>query len=254
MSDELKKNNSFWHDTKYGKELLICEQKLIAENLKNIFGLHILQIGMPEINFLEDNCRINHRLVLSNDYLFKPSNSISKLYSHDYAIPLASDSLDAVIVCHALEFSSNPHAVLREIDRVLLPEGHLVILGFNPWSLWGLRARLTRNEENNKYPWDGDWISRHRMIDWLSLLNFEIEQKKYFYFKHCFNSQILLNTMRFFEQIGKIIPISSAAYCIRAKKTRESMLAIKTGWQKDLDLVVSNGCAEPSLKVNVRDV
>ena len=30
---------------------------------------------------------------------------------------------------------------LREVERVLVPEGRVVIFGLNPMSLWGLRQR-----------------------------------------------------------------------------------------------------------------
>lgn len=255
MSDEINKHNSFWLDTAYGKELLLSEHELIANKLKHIFGLHILQIGCPQINFLENNCRINHKMVLTNDVKLKINDQRSVLYSEDYYIPLKTETIDAVVVIHDLEFSSSPKAVLREIDRILLTDGHLIIIGFNPWSLWGLRSRLTKNIEGreaniefNKYPWDGGWLSCHRISDWLGLLNYEIEYRHYFYFKPFINNQKILNSMRFFEQVGKMLPIGSAGYCLVAKKKREAMLTLRTKWQSEIELV-GNNYAEPTMNV-----
>ncbi len=258
MSDEIDKYNRFWLDTAYAKELLLCEKEVIASELRYIFGLHILQIGCPQINFLGTNCRINHKMVLTSDLTFKSTCSQdqrSVLFSEDYYIPLRSETIDAVVVVHDLEFSNNPKTVLREIDRILLPEGHLIIIGFNPWSLWGARSKLTKkieskeiHSEYSKYPWDGNWMSSYRICDWLGVLNYAIELKKHFYYKPFINIQKILNLMSFFEHIGKVIPLGSAGFCIVAKKKREAMLTLRTEWQSDFEFVASK-CAEPTMKV-----
>lgn len=262
MSDAFSKHNSFWLETQYGKELFEYEQNLIKKVLSKIFGLHILQIGLPAINYFTDGCRVNHKMVVSNKTNFKSTDERSTLYCKDSLIPLETNSIDAVLIAHELEFSQDPHAVIREIDRILLPEGHLIILAFNPWSLWGLRSRLTQkypevmtieDSRLDKYPWDGKWLTSHRIIDWLSLLNYEIEQKHYYYFKPCINSQKILNSMRFCEQIGKIIPLGAAAYCIMAKKKREAMLTLTTDWQKEINFVTNGNVVEPTMRVNSRE-
>jgi hypothetical protein len=62
--------------------------------------------------------------------------------------------------------------VLREAARVLIPGGKLVVVGFNPHSLWGL-TRLFRRR-STAVPWQGQFLSPSRLSDWLSVLDFEV--------------------------------------------------------------------------------
>ena len=89
---------------------------------------------MPEVDLLREN-RITHKLRIAN--LGSPD-----LYAKCHELPIATQSIDLVLLPHVLEFAEEPHAVLREVDRVMMPEGRLVIVGFNPWSLWGMRSAL----------------------------------------------------------------------------------------------------------------
>jgi ubiquinone/menaquinone biosynthesis C-methylase UbiE len=72
---------------------------------------------------------------------------IPQVVTHDFGeLPFATQSLDLVVLPHVLEFAAEPHQVLREVERVLIPEGQVIICGFNPSSLWGMRqvaGRLT---------------------------------------------------------------------------------------------------------------
>ena len=57
-------------------------------------------------------------------------------------LPFEAQSVDLIVMPHTLEFTSDPHRLLREAERVLMPEGQLIILGFNSLSLWGARQSL----------------------------------------------------------------------------------------------------------------
>ena len=87
-------------------------------------------------------------------------------------LPVASQTLDLLLLPHVLEFSAHPHQILREAERVLMPEGSLIISGFNPYSLWGLWRMLPYNDR--EYPWCGRFISLSRIKDWLALLGLEV--------------------------------------------------------------------------------
>ena len=87
-------------------------------------------------------------------------------------LPVASDSVDVVVLHHALDFTEQTHRLLREATRVLRPGGHMLIIGFNPASLWGL-AKLLRSR--NHVPWCGKFISKGRLADWLQLLNLQLK-------------------------------------------------------------------------------
>ena len=89
------------------------------------------------------------------------------------ALPIDTESLDLVIACHALEFTEDPYRLLREIDRVLIPEGRCIIVAFNPFGLQGLMRpiKLFRGA-----PWCGHFYPLTRIKDWLSVLGFSVEK------------------------------------------------------------------------------
>lgn len=244
--------NSFWTHTYYGNELYTSEMQQLSQYFTKVFGLKILQIGCPNINYLPSNCKINHQIVISSNALdhLPLNDERSLLYCNDNTLPLATNSVDAVVIAHGLEFDNNPHQLLREVDRVLLPDGHLFILCFNPWSLWGARSKIT-NSQKGDFPWSGKWFSYYRVSDWLSLLDYEIEHKSHVYFKPCIDSQKILNFMRFSEQIGKIMPIGSAVFCISAKKKQMIVTPLKAQWKSELDLLGSANVVEPTMRVKL---
>src|SRR5205823_3662158 len=98
--------------------------------------------------------------------------NISPLSVRFDKLSIANDSVDVVYLAHCLERIANPHEVLREVFRILLPEGHVIITGINPWSFWGFTRFLLRYIY--PLPWDGHFISVMRLSDWLTLLGFEI--------------------------------------------------------------------------------
>jgi len=120
--------------------------------------------------------RVSHCIVISPD-----TGEAANLYAGGDRLPLASESVDVFVLPHTLEFHPNPHALLREVDRVLIPEGHVVILSFNPWSLWGVfRVLLGWRKQ---MPWCGQYYSRPRLRDWLSLLGFDYRCGRQIFFK-----------------------------------------------------------------------
>lgn len=261
-----------WLNSAYGRDFYNTEINLLKANLGNIFGFHVLQIGSSELNYLEllsDKLKINHKLVLVDHKLSNNiSNTISILNSKDNYIALDTQSIDAVIISHGLEFSQDPHGLLREVDRVLLPEGHLIILGFNPWSLWGLRKSLSFKTDNKQrsFPWDtkldtkdinniechestSKWLSCYRVCDWLNLLNYSISFKKHYFYQPCIDNQNILNYTKFFNQIGEIIPIGAAGFCIIATKKQEACELVRPNWRRTMTFVPKAGYIEPTMRL-----
>src|ERR1700759_4555513 len=113
-----------WFETPLGQYLLEKERAWLDDVTPDIFGFHALQLGLPQYDLLREN-RITHRMrVASGD---RPD-----VYAKCHELPFATQSIDLVLLPHVLEFAEAPHAILREVDRVMMPEGRLVILGFNP--------------------------------------------------------------------------------------------------------------------------
>lgn len=136
------------------------------------------------------------------------------------ALPFGERSIDLALLAHALDFSANPHQVLREVDQTLAPDGHIVIVGFNPLSLFGLRkafGRLVRRDRRT--PWGGSWLRSSRVQDWLTLLGYEITAGKRCMYALPFQSQRLVEKFDFLERAGnRWWPRFGAIYVVVARK------------------------------------
>jgi SAM-dependent methyltransferase len=157
-----------WLDTTAGKRLLQQERELAGQVLERVFGDQIVQIGSwgPPGGLLEAS-RTQYSVLLGEHDL---PGVKARVVPERLAI--RTDCVDAIVLPHTLELSQDPHTVLREVHRVLRPDGKLIILGFNPLSFWGLRHRLS---PQGYPPVVRRQISRHRLSDWLRLLNLSID-------------------------------------------------------------------------------
>ncbi len=159
---------TLWLRSQRGRRLLALEERELRRVLPDLFGRHILQIG---------NWGRGQRLLSSADMLHRAVlGTVGDLDAQSLVeperLPVLSQSVDAVLLPHTLEFSQLPHNVLRETSRVLTDRGRLLILGFNPWSVWGLRQRL--GLRYRAFPPGARLFSPARLCDWLELLDFEV--------------------------------------------------------------------------------
>jgi SAM-dependent methyltransferase len=156
-----------WYESDLGRYVLARELDWFDYVSSDLFGFIALQMGECDTDFLRAN-RMPHHFCAGFD--------AGPLRAAPEMLPIASQSLDLLALPHVLEFSSHPHQVLREAERVLRPEGRLLISGFNPMSLWGLRrvvaARMSCNQPT--HPWHGRFIHLTRIKDWLALMGFEV--------------------------------------------------------------------------------
>ena len=161
-----------WFDTPLGKHLLECEQRLLSKLLPGIHGFHSLQLAARDLA-LDDCSPVSHHFLLNKHV---EGLSVSAQAEHE-SLPLAGETIDLVVLHHALEFSSDPHQLLREVSRVLIAGGHVVICGFNPLSSWGLRRLLSLGKGQG--PWAASMMTSRRMADWLKLLDFKVTTVRY---------------------------------------------------------------------------
>lgn len=226
-----------WFAREQGTLLLEDELIKIAQQLYALFGYHILQIGnIGGRNFL-DGSKIAHKMIagLIPDEHSKQNSAFCCDCSN---LPVAADSIDVVVLPHVLEFEVNPHQVLRETERVLIGEGHVVILGFNPLSLWGLWRLLLAWRERS--PWQGHYIGLTRIKDWLKLLDFEVIKLEHFYFRPPFRSLKLLQKLEFMEQLGRYCwPWLGAIYILVAKKRVVPLTPVKLQWRVRRQMIAS---------------
>ena len=215
-----------WFDSSLGQYLIAHEQRFFDQVVVNIFGYNAVQIGWPQFNFLRLNRMPFHFSIgLEEGVSLRSSASF---------LSIQSNSVDLVILPHTLEFNANPHQILREVYRILIPEGHLVISGFNPVSLWGACHYLksTRNE----FPWNGEFIGLHRLKDWLKLLDFEMAGGRLCCYVPPFKQEQWRRRFQFMEAAGdRWWPISGGVYFLHAIKHMHGMRIIKPEWKNDME-------------------
>lgn len=157
-----------WMRSARGRRQLALEERELRRVLPELFGRHLLQIGSWDRGQrLLAASEMLHRAVLGT----VPGLGAQGLAQPE-ALPILTKSVDAVLLPHTLEFARSPHQVLREVDRILTDRGCVVVLGFNPWSWWGLRTRL--GWRHRAFPRGAKLIPVHRLVDWLQLLGFEV--------------------------------------------------------------------------------
>jgi SAM-dependent methyltransferase len=144
--------------------------------------------------------------------------------------------VDTVLLPHTLDFTPNPHQVLREAERILIPEGRIIISGFNPWSVWGLYKLLLQHR--GRIPWCAQFISTFRLQDWLRLLNFNVEIIKPVMYRPPLKSDAMMNRLMFLENANpKYFSFFSAGYVIQAVKRVTTFTPVKPGWKKRAQVV-----------------
>jgi SAM-dependent methyltransferase len=205
--------------------VLNWEQTCFDRIVDNVFGFHALQIGLPQINTLRENrMPLQVLLVNTNDNIdVRPSSTWHYTKAETAELPFASESIDLIVLPHVLEFASDPHQILREVDRVLRPEGRLVISGFNPASLWGMRQYISRLIGSPYLPRDGQFIGLIRIKDWLKLLNFSLDRGHFGCYKLPLQGQGIAR-MDFLEPMGnRWWPIFGAVFIISAIKRHQGI-------------------------------
>jgi len=212
-----------WFETPIGQYLLEREQAWLDDVTADIFGYHALQLGLPGIDLLRES-RIAHRMRVS------PAAS-PDLRAKCHELPIATQSVDLVLLPHVLEFAEEPHAVLREVDRIMMPEGRLLILGFNPWSLWGLRSAL--GPGRREVPWNGRFVSLLRVKDWLALLGFDVSAGRLAGYAPPIDNPNVRRRFGFMEPAGdRWWAVGGAVYMLQAIKRVRGMRLLTPAWQE----------------------
>jgi SAM-dependent methyltransferase len=211
-----------WFATPTGRYLLDREQAWFDRTVADIFGFRAVQVGLPEFPFLGQS-RIAARWTV--DY-----NAPADIHADPHWLPFAENALDLVVLPHALEFTSDPHRLLREVHRAVRPEGQVVLAGFNPFSLYGAKRYFGHGDTP---PWDGNFIALYRVKDWLALLGFEVTGGGLDAYAPPFAQDRWLRRAAFMEKAGdRWWPIAGGVYFLRATKKVVGMRVITPAWQQ----------------------
>lgn len=219
-----------WLDTPAGRIVQAWEQKQVDGMVSNMFGYHAIQIGMPHWDLLQAN------RIPSKTYAHSPDVPIGtrsgRLVCEPEQLPFDAQSVDLLVLPHALECASDPHRVLREVERVLMPEGRVVITGFNPFSLWGVRESLPGLALRLPVPVPVQ-VSPARLKDWFKLLSFEPERGRFGCYVPLCTSEAWLHRWRFMDHAGdRWWPVCGAVYAIAAVKRVAGMRLIGPSWRQ----------------------
>ncbi len=211
-----------WLETPLGRYLLDWERAGVERMVADIFGYRAVQIGMPGVDLLAAN-RMPFRFACARV-------GPAAVLAHEFELPFTTASLDLVLMPHVLEFSADPHSVLREVDRVLVAEGSVLLSGLNPLSLWGLRRMLARSE--GVLPWCGQYRSAMRIKDWLTLLGFEVVGSEAGCYVPVASSATWLERWRFMDRMGtRWWPLLGGAYLLHGVKRVQGMRLITPQWR-----------------------
>lgn len=229
-----------WYRTSLGEAVLDTVSAKCDDILPGIFGYQGLQVGQiaPHRELLASAGL--HRRIVIDSYAETTSAQISGELEH---LPISSNRMNLVFFPHSLEFCSNPHGALREADRVLTADGHLLLLGFNPYSQFGLRRAFGRN-----LPWNGNTYSRARIQDWLSVLGFRVVTAETVFLRPPIDRPGFLRRTQYLEHTQRFLGFVGGVYLIHARKQSMPMTLSRQNWMTPRGRLVTGAFAQRSTR------
>lgn len=248
-----------WLETAPGAYALDWMQHRCDQALVDVFGYHALQLGLPELQGLRANRMPGRWLAGLAGQGQSKQTAGTALLCDGTALPFESASLDLVVLPLTLDLSVDPHETLREVERVLVPEGRVLVLGLNPASLWGLRQKRAhvyrRMGLGQLYlPGEGQFIAHWRLRDWLRLLSFEVESSEFGCYRPAMRSPQWLQRYAWMDALGhRSWPIFGAVYSVMAVKRVKGMRLIGPAWKSQravgksaVPAINRMGCSRPT--------
>jgi SAM-dependent methyltransferase len=227
-----------------GQSVLDAELCVLTNLLKKLSGKHAVLIGTPkQLPLLKSS-------VIANQFLISPirSSEAGGVETELSDLPIASGSVDLVILPHLLEQLDNPRQLLAEACRVVKPEGHIVICGFNPYSLWGLKQMLMKHKN---MPWSGRFIQSGLVKKWLGFADFELVNHTMTLFRPPIKRKGLFKCLGCMEWLGRtcFVPFGGV-YILVAQAKVIPLTPIKLKWQQKISglSIPSINIARPSIR------
>jgi SAM-dependent methyltransferase len=226
-----------WFRSALGQALIRTEQRVLADLLSGVFGYHLVQVGCWGLpGDLMENARISHRILVCDETgidargASATDRDMAHIQAAPSALPLLADSIDAVLLPHTLEFSTDPHGVMREAHRVLVGEGHVLILGFNPLSAWTWRRLFSRR----RFPSEGRPVPERRLSDWLAVLGVELVGVERYFYRLPVGGQGFQARTQWLERWGESAwpgPWPAAGYAVLGRKRLRAPTVIRPVWK-----------------------
>ena len=242
-----------WHRRTPGSLVFDTESRRLGSLLANVFGYHLLLLGSSDYLSILHAARVQHCTWLMAPALPAPTMPVpaadaappcSTVRGLAGAMPVASDSVDIVVLPHVLEFEEDPHGTLRETERVLVPEGHVVVAGYNAIGLMGAWSLVRRREA----PWNGRFYTASRVRDWLSVLGFDTVASEGCFFLPPLRSDRVLRSLRVFEKAGpRFWPHLCGTWFLVARKRTATLTPLRPRWRTRRKAIREAGLAGPAM-------
>ena len=217
-----------WFETDLGRAIQDVEAEIANHIMPTRFGYHLLYSGQGDPDKLLDKSPISHKFIA--DDAPHAGSWLPFVYGEGRALPLANECIDLVVLQHSLDFEENPHQVLREAARVLIPGGTLMVIGFNPQSFWwGWRLFHPKTTDA---PWAARFISPSRLSEWLSLLELDVEGCETGYYLPPWQSLASGDKFKRFKRVAKhFFTKQGAVYVLVSKKNVSCVTPIAPKWR-----------------------
>jgi hypothetical protein len=213
-----------------GRSLLQAEGQQLSQWLNRHFGKHALLIGVPHQASLLNATSIPCHSILSP--IMSKTHVTNYMEGDLHELPILTGSIDLVMLPHTLEFVDNPRQLLAEACRIVKPEGLIMICGFNPYSMWGLKKLLTHQKA---MLWSGNFIRSHEVKSWVRLADFELEKQTSILFRPPMNHPSIYDKLNILERIGRTcLPLLGGVYIILARAKVIPLTPIKLKWKQQL--------------------
>ena len=231
-----------WLETPLGGALLAQECRVVEEAFDGIFGEQCLQLGL----WGEPNSFLRHARTQRTSLIDEaPVEGGPSAIGHLHRLPVADESIDCVLLPHTLDVSDRPHAILREVHRVLRSDGHLVVLGFKPGGLWGMRRLIPGA---GLPPGCDHLISDRRLRDWLQLLDLRLHGMTRYFFRWPLPGNRGPSSIKWEQHGQRWWPELAACYMLTAQKRVSTLTPVRPVWRRNRKVVV--GLAETTNRVS----
>lgn len=213
-----------WEELPNGEVLRGMVEEQLEDITRQIFGYHLARIGDLSGDIKLPQSPIKHVVNLSD-----AASQNAGIIGQPSELPLLDNSVDAVLLAHELDFARNPHQILREVNRVIMPSGHVIIVGFNPFSTTGLMRFLPIRRKQVLR--EARFFSAMRIKDWLHLLGFDVVAQYQLVYTDLFLGRTIRPNGRWQRWCNKYLPWASAMYIIVAKKGVMPITVVKPEWK-----------------------
>ena len=220
-----------WLKESPGRDLVAAEQHELERVLPDLFGYHLVQLGGNRGREFCSASRILNRHVVEGPGTEDEGHA--DLFADPRAVPLETGSVDVVVLPHTLDLEPDPWAILAEAERVLVPEGRLVVLGINPWSSWGVYKFI--QVMGGDPLWNSIFLSQSRIGHWLGELDLHLEDNHGFFYRPPINDPRWMERLMVLEDAACAgLPLPAGIYLLVAVKRVATLTPVKPAWHRRL--------------------